>query len=212
MKCLMNLLAVLVLSLGISSAQTPAQTPTQSSAPQTITLTPAQIQAILANIPGATTVLSDLPAPPVVKVPLPPITQSITSATGVTWLPKFIVTGGGGFTSPNGKFVYGSESNYLGSGTYTTVAVEETLVSGKFESCTLAGITKSMYQYSYFTVGLTGLGGDCVATTGTAAVAGSGQGFLDVRFGKTPFGLTLTGTKNTNGGGVKVTLAFRWAQ
>ncbi len=200
---------ILLLVLAMGSAW--AQISTPSSEPRNITLTPAQVQAILANIPGATTVLQSLPAPPPVTIPLPPVAQSITSATAVTWLPKFIITGGVGFASPNGKFVYGSESSYLGSGTYTTVAVEETLIKGTVESCTLAGITKPLYQYSYFTIGLTGLGGGCVATTGNASPMGSGQGFLDIRFGRTAYGIVLTGTKNTSGGW-KFTIAPRWAQ
>lgn len=209
MKCLKILTMLVLLTIGRVSAQT--STPS-SVVPQSITLTPAQIQELLAQIPGATKVLQELPAPPPVVIPLPPVSQQLVTATAVMWIPKFIVTGGVGFVSPNGKFVYGSESNYLGSGTYTTVAVEETLVNGTVESCTLAGITKPMYQYSIFTVGLTGLGGGCVKTTGNSGAIGQGQGFLDIRFGHSNFGIILSGTRSTTDSTWKFTLAPRWAQ
>lgn len=140
------------------------------------------------------------------SAPLP-----IPLSTGVTWTPKIIVTGGGGFASPNGKFAYASESTFVGAATYTTVAVEDTLIHGNVESCTLAGISKIMYQFSILSIGITGLGGGCTSTTGSAIGAASGQGFLDIRWGKTAFGNMLTVTKNTSGGW-KATLGFRWAQ
>ncbi len=59
--------------------------------------------------------------------------------------------------------------------TYATVALEYTLVKGQVQSCTLAGLTKPMYQLSVITLGLTGLGGGCTGTNGKASAAGSGQ-------------------------------------
>ena len=133
------------------------------------------------------------------------------SLTNVTFLPKLVVTGGGGFASPNGKFGYVSESTYVGAGTYATVAIEDTIVKGNVESCTLAGVTKPLYQLSVFTAGLTGLGGGCTSTAGTSTATGAGQAFLDVQWGKLPLGNTITVMKLTTGS-FKVTIGFRWAK
>jgi hypothetical protein len=141
--------------------------------------------------------------------PSPGAAAAVTPAA--TWLPKFIFTGGGGFTSPNGKFAYYSESTYVGSGTYSTFAQEYTIINGQVQSATLAGVTKPLYQFGQITVGLTGLGGGSVSTSGSTAAVASGQVFVDIRIKKTAWGATLTGTKNSTGGW-KFTLAPRWAQ
>jgi hypothetical protein len=145
--------------------------------------------------------------------PVPPSSApaATPTASNVTWFPKLVLTAGGGFSSPNGKFSYASESSYLGAGTYATVAIEETIINKQVQTCTLAGVTKPMYQFGLFTVGLTGLGGGCTSTSGAATGSASGQGFVDLRWGKHPYGNTLTATKNTTGGW-KATLAFRWAK
>jgi hypothetical protein len=133
-------------------------------------------------------------------------------ASNVTYLPKMIITAGGGYASPNGKFGYASQSTYLGAGTYATVAIEDTISKGgTVQSCTLAGVTKPQYQLSFMTFGMTGLGGGCTSTNGSATASGSGQIFLDFRFGKSAWGLIVTAMKSTTNG-FKVTLAPRWAQ
>lgn len=132
------------------------------------------------------------------------------SAQSLSWTPKYIVTGGGGFASPSGKFAYASESTYVGQGTYATVAQEYTTLHGQVESCTFGGASKLLYQWSLVTVGLTGLGGGCQSTNGSAGGAASGQGFLDVRWGKLPFGNTITAEK-TSVGGFKITVGFHFS-
>ncbi len=125
-----------------------------------------------------------------------------------TMLPKYIVTAGGGFASPNGKFAYISESSMvLPQQTYATVSQEYTLIKGQVQSCTFAGLTKPMYQFSVVTVGLTGLGGGCTSSSGETSGAGSAQGFLHIRWGKLPLGNVVTVMKNSNSG-FKVTLGF----
>lgn len=129
-----------------------------------------------------------------------------------TMLPNLFVSGGGGYASPGGTFAYTSVSTLaLPQQTYLTGAVEYTLVKGQVESCTLGGMTKPMYQLSIITVGVTGLGGGCQSTTGSASLVGSGQGFLYFRWGKLPIGNVLTVLKNTNTGW-KVTLGFSWSR
>jgi len=144
-------------------------------------------------------ILSAQATPPVPGPPTQP-------AASISWTPKTVVTAGGGYSSPNGKFAYYSESHYVSQGTYGTIAIEEEIIGGKVVQCALGGATKLLYQFGLFTLGMTGLGGGC-----GSAVAGSGQGFLDVRWGKLAYGNTVTVTKNTSGGW-KVTLGFRWAQ
>ena len=133
------------------------------------------------------------------------------SLTNVTYLPKLVITGGGGFASPNGKFGYVSESSYIGAGTYATVAIEDTITKGVVQQCTLAGITKPIYQVNILTAGLTGLGGGCTSTAGTSTAAGAGQAFLDVQWGRLPLGNVVTVMKLTTGG-YKLTIGFRWAK
>ncbi len=130
-----------------------------------------------------------------------------------TMLPKLFVSGGGGFANPGGSFAYVSESTLvLPQQTYATVALEYTLVKGQVQSCTLAGLTKPMYQLSVITLGLTGLGGGCTGTNGKASAAGSGQPFFYVRWGKLPMGNVVTFIKNTDGTGWKVSLGFSWSK
>lgn len=129
-----------------------------------------------------------------------------------TMLPKFFVSGGGGFASPSGSFAYASESSLvLPQQTYATVAQEYTLIKNQVQSCTLAGLSKPMYQLSVVTLGVTGLGGGCTSSSGDSSPAGSGQVFLHIRWGRLPIGNLLAFRKNTNSGW-KVTLGFSWGQ
>lgn len=129
-----------------------------------------------------------------------------------TTLPKVILTGGGGFMPPSSKFAYVSESSLvLPQGTYATISQEYTLTKNVIQSCTFAGVSKPLYTFSVFTVGLTGLGGGCNSTSGSTSSAGSGQGFLHIRWGKTHFGNVLTVAKNTNSS-YKLTLGWSWSQ
>jgi hypothetical protein len=128
-----------------------------------------------------------------------------------TWLPKEVDSAGVGFSSPSSKFAFVSRSTYLGQATYWTIAIEDTFNHKNVTTCTLTGVTKLLYQYRWFTVGATGLGGGCTSTDGTTSAAAAGQPFVDVRWGKTAFGNTITATKQT-AGGWKLTLDFRRAQ
>lgn len=127
-------------------------------------------------------------------------------------LPKVLITGGAGFASPNGKFAYASESSLLlPQNTYTTIAWEDTIIKGQVQSCTLAGVSKPLYQFGWTTVGLTGLGGGCTSTTGAATGTMSGQAFLHVGFGTKPWGVVFTAVKNSSGG-FKATIGLAWSQ
>lgn len=160
-------------------------------APAPVALSPDLIKAIQDALTKASA-----PAPVVIPLPAP------------TMLPTTFVSGGGGFASPSGKFAYASISTLaLPQQTYATGVVEYTLVKGQVETCTFGGVSKPMYQVSFITAGLTGLGGGCNSTNGNSAVAGSGQIFLYFRWGKLPLGNVLTFMKNTNSG-FKVTLGF----
>ncbi len=123
-------------------------------------------------------------------------------------LPKVIITVGGGFASPNGKFAYVSESSLiLPQGTYATISQEYSIIKGVVVSCTFAGATKPMYTFSIVTIGITGLGGGCNSTNGDTSGAGSAQGFLHFKWGHLPFGNVITAQKNSNSG-FKITLGF----
>ena len=144
------------------------------------------------------------PAPPsasagtVAAVPVP--------ASSITYLPKWVVTAGGGVNLPgNGKFAYWSASTYLGSQTYATAATEYTLVNKQVLTCGLAGISKPLYEFGPASIGLTGLGGGCTSTNGAAVAAASGQGFIHIRLGKSGWGVAITGMK-TSGSAFKITL------
>jgi len=134
--------------------------------------------------------------------------QDSSPAPQASTLPKIVLTAGGGFASPNGKFAYVSESSLvLPQGTYATISQEYTIIKGVVQSCTFAGATKPMYQFSVVTVGLTGLGGGCTSSAGDTSGAGSAQGFLFIKWGHLPFGNVITAMKNSNTG-FKVTLGF----
>lgn len=141
-----------------------------------------------------------------------PLAAQTPTAVAPANLPKVVLSTGGGFASPGGAFSYISESSLvLPQGTYATVSQEYTLLHGQVQSCTFAGVSKPMYQFSVFTIGVTGLGGGCTSSSGATNGAGSGQGFLHIRWGKLAFGNILTASKNTVGG-YKVTLGFSWSQ
>lgn len=143
-------------------------------------------------------------APVTVSIPIP--------SSPISYSPSVLVTGGGGFASPNGKFAYGSISTQTGpQSTYLTAAQEFTMVKGQVQSCTLGGLSKSIYQFGPALIGLTGLAGGCNSTSGTASVAASGQGFLLFRFRKTPYSVVITALKNTTGG-FKVTAGMGWGK
>lgn len=150
-------------------------------------LTPEQIKAI-----QGTLAVSDIPAP--------------------TMLPKTFVSAGAGYASPGGSFAYVSFSTLmLPQNTYLTTAQEYTMQKGQVQSCTFAGVSKPLYQLSVLTIGLTGLGGGCNSTNGDSAPAGSGQGFLDAKWGKLPISSLITVMKNTTGGW-KATIGFSWGK
>lgn len=157
---------------------------------------------------------------PLTPSPMPNVGPSIGPDLGVVvaptgafkYQPSVIISAGGGFASPNGKFAYYSISKATGiQNTYLTAAQEYTIVKGHVESCTLAGASKPIYEFGWLDIGLTGLAGGCSSTSGQAAVAGSGQVFALVHFGKSPLGIVITALKN-NTGGYKVTLAPSWGK
>lgn len=162
------------------------------------------IQTALANAASPAPVPAAGPSNSPAPASLPDI-----PALAPTMLPKTIITAGGGYSSPGGTFAYASFSTLtLPQQTYVTGAIEYTLVKGQIQTCTLAGLTKPLYQFWYVTFGLTGLGGGCMSTSGSSSPIGSGQPFLYFRFGKLPFGAVVAGTKNTDGSGWKVTLGL----
>ena len=143
---------------------------------------------------------------------LPLWPQSALPLPAPTMLPRTFVSSGGGYASPGGSFAYISLSTLaLPQNTYATVAQEYTMQKGQVQSCTFAGVSKPLYQFSVFTIGLTGLAGGCNSTNGGSAPAGSGQGFLNIRWWKLPESNLITVMKNTTGGW-KVTLGFSWGQ
>lgn len=155
--------------------------------------------------------IQDALAKAAVPVAVPPVAGIPVASPSD--LPKYVITAGGGYASPGGSFAYTSASALvLPQNTYTTIAQEYTLIKGQVQSCTFAGITKPIYQFSIITIGLTGLGGGCNSTNGTTSAAGSGQGFAYFRWGRLPFGNVVTVMKNTDGSGWKATLGFSWSQ
>jgi len=142
-----------------------------------------------------------------------PDVSAVMAPTGAfKYQPSVIISAGGGFASPNGKFAYYSISKATGiQNTYLTAAQEYTIVKGQVQSCTLAGASKPIYEFGWLDIGLTGLAGGCSSTDGKASVAGSGQVFGLLHFGKSPLGIVVTALKN-NTGGYKVTLAPSWGK
>lgn len=138
--------------------------------------------------------------------------QATPVSNPVTYLPKLIVTGGGGYVTNHGSFSYASESNYLGQSMYSTVAQEYTLDKARHvTSCTVAGITRPLQQLGPLVIGITGLGGGCSSTSGSSGGAWSAQGFADVRFGKSNYGMTLTASTSQDHD-VKISLGLRIAK
>jgi len=126
---------------------------------------------------------------------------------GAAVLPNLVISGGGGFASPNGKFAYASVSKLLDAATYSTSAQEYSLVGKTVQSCTLTGLSKMLYTFGAMTAGITGMGGGCAA----GSAIGEAQGFLDIRYRQSNWGVAVTAMKTTNGG-FKVTIAPRWAK
>lgn len=189
MRKLLLLLTVLAVTSLLSTAQTaPVSSNGQSPATQPTSQVSQTVPAPLSNI--------------------------VSQATNITWLPKSIYTGGGGIgIKPSDKFAYVSMSNFLGAGTYSTIVIEERYVNGALTQCTKAGITKPMYQFGLFTAGLTGVGGGCVSSGQSASASATVQAFLDWRFTKkSTYGLTFTGTRFTDTSGFQFTIAPRYAQ
>src|SRR5690242_1958645 len=48
-------------------------------------------------------------------------------STPITYTPDIVVSSGGGFASPNGKFAYYSISKYIGQSSYATMANQYTI-------------------------------------------------------------------------------------
>ena len=166
---------------------------------------PALSQVTFPQAPPATAVPLPVPAPPGVGAILAP-------AGAFKYQPDVIISAGGGFASPNGKFAYYSISKATGvQNTYLTAAQEYTIVKGQVQSCTLAGASKPIYEFGWMDIGLTGLAGGCSSTSGQTGAAASGQAFALLHFGRSPFGMVITALKN-NTGGYKVTLAPSWSK
>ncbi len=142
--------------------------------------------------------------------------QSVPPTSSITYLPKLYGSVGGGAVVPgSGKFGYESISLYLGQQTYATTINEYTISKGQVQSCTLAGLSKLMYQFGFVSLGTTGLAGGCNATSSSGGVAGAVQGFASFHIGKSGFSIVATGDKTfTSDGrqGIKATLGFSYGK
>jgi hypothetical protein len=145
--------------------------------------------------------------------------SAAAAVSNITYLPKWYGSVGvGGAIPGNSRFAYESISAYLGAATYATTVNQYTISNGKVQDCTLAGLTKALYQFRPLTIGTTGLGGGCSSTSGDSA-AGAVQGFASLRIRKSPISLVATGEKTwiatgpgPNGGkqGVQLTLGISY--
>jgi len=139
----------------------------------------------------------------------------VAAASKVTYLPKWYGSvGAGGLTVGKGRFAYESISAYLGAETYATTVNEYTMQGGKVTSCTLAGLSKLLYQFGIVSVGTTGLGGGCNSTDGNNGAAGAVQGFASFHV-KGAVSIVLTGDKTFTTDGrqaVKVTLGISYGK
>lgn len=142
--------------------------------------------------------------------------QSAAPTSSITYLPKLYGSVGGGAIVPgSGKFGYQSISLYLGQESYATTINEYTITKGQVQSCTLAGLSKVMYEFGFVSIGTTGLAGGCNATSTSGGVAGAVQGFASFHLGKTGFSIVATGDKTftTDGRqGVKMTLGVSYGK
>lgn len=168
-------------------------------------LTPQELaQVIIPQAPAVNAAPAAVPA----AVALP--------ASGISYLPKFYGSVGGGGTVPGkGRFAYESISAYLGQETYATTVQEFTLAKGAVQSCTMAGLSKPLYQFGFLTLGITGLGGGCSSTAGTSGAAGAAQGFASFHLARTGFSVVATGDKTFTTDGrqaVKLTLGVAYGK
>lgn len=153
-------------------------------------------------------------APPMAQpAPLPP---EPPAQSGITYLPKWYASAGGGALVPgSGKFAYESISAYIGAGTYATTVQEFTISAGKVQSCTMAGVSKLLYQFGFVSIGMTGLGGGCNSTGGDSGAAAATQGFASFHLGKSGISIVATGDKTflTDGRqGAKITLGVSFGK
>lgn len=193
----------------VASVQQQAKATIPAFCPIGYTCTPSGV------VPPPTTAVPPVPVSST-PVPVQEVSSAPTIALPVTTTFKFhpneIYSAGGGYAQSSGRFAYISYSHALTGNTYATVANEYTLIKGQVITCTYAGITQPLYEFGWLDVGLTGLGGGCSSTAGPASAVGSGQVFGHIHFGQKPFGLVISGMKDTNGSGFKITAAPSWAK
>lgn len=146
-------------------------------------------------------------------IPIP--APATPASTTTSYMPTtYFSLGGGALIPGSGKFGYESVSTYLGVKTYATVANEFTIIQGKATECALVGVTKVEYEVSRFSLGVTGLGGGCFASTSSGGAA-SVQGFMNYRIGKSNFSVVGTGNKilTSNGNSaVKLTIGVSFGK
>ncbi len=171
----------------------------------TCTPNPAQPAPAPPVPPPAPKAEAPITAPPISSVP------QFIPASPITYSPNILVSAGGGFASPNGKFGYYSISKAIGQNSYATMAQQYTIVKGKIQNCALAGLSKEMYEFGPLVLGITGLGGGCEGFSGDATAAANAQAYAHFHFGKSAWGAVLTVMKTTNPG-YQVTLAPTWGK
>jgi hypothetical protein len=145
-----------------------------------------------------------------------PVVAAIAATSNITYLPKFYGSVGGGAVVPgSGKFAYEAIAAYIGMATYAMTVQEFTLSKGTVQSCTMAGVSKVMYQFGFVSLGITGLGGGCNSTSGSSGGAGAAQGFASFHLGKSGMSIVATADKTftTDGRqGVKATFGVSYGK
>ena len=157
------------------------------------------------------------PPAPDAQQAVAPVVAAALPTSSITYLPRFYGSVGGGGIVPGhgGRFAYESISAYIGAQTYATTVQEFTISKGKVQSCTLAGVSKIMYQFGFVSIGLTGLGGGCNSTSGDSGAAGAAQGFASFHLGKSGMSIVATGDKTFTADGrqgVKLTLGVSYGK
>lgn len=145
---------------------------------------------------------------------IPLMAQSVTAPQEPT---QYFSLGGGVVgLGPSQPFGYFSASQRIATGTYATQISEfYRMKGGNVGQSVRAGISKVLWSISNVTIGIVGDAGAAEGATGSASGSFSGRGYLDVRFGKSPFG--IVGTAQTlqiagTGQQMTVTLGFRMSK
>jgi len=145
---------------------------------------------------------------------VPTVIPTASVANKPTYTPQWVGSAGAGATVPgNGKFAYYSISTFIGQNTYATIANEYTITSKGVQTCSLAGITKDMYEFGHFDAGVTGLGGGCINSNTSAGPTAQVQGFLNYHIKQSHYSITTTARKfllDNGNTSIKVTLGVTY--